>query len=206
MIGTPLVWVQTWTQPPNHTLANQNCLSYPRLTPMHPILVIGNSNQLQLTQNLQIKSSQTQGLSLGQMFYIKDLTGNILGFGGQEVFGQVYVAVGVGQCGCVFTTFYKNHSQLMHGKSFQSCLTLCNPLDYSPPGSSVRGVLQARILEWVAMPFPRGSSQPRDRTCISHVSCIGWWVLYHQCHLGTPQINLFLAQLLKRLKLQFLNP
>jgi len=48
------------------------------------------------------------------------------------------------------------------GKSLQSCLTLCDPMDYSPPGSSVHGILQARILEWVAMPFSRRSSQPRD--------------------------------------------
>ena len=41
-----------------------------------------------------------------------------------------------------------------------------------------------RILEWVAMPFPRGSSQPKDQTCISYFSCIAWWVLYH--HLGSP--------------------
>ena len=40
----------------------------------------------------------------------------------------------------------------------------CQPMDYSPPGSSVHGILQARILEWVAFPFSRGSSQPRDRT------------------------------------------
>ena len=44
----------------------------------------------------------------------------------------------------------------------QSCLTLCDPMNYSPPGSSVHGILQARILEWVAIPFSRGSSQPRD--------------------------------------------
>ena len=49
----------------------------------------------------------------------------------------------------------------------------------SPPGSSVRGILQARILEWVAMPSSRGSSQPRDRTCIFYVSYIGRSVLYH---------------------------
>ena len=46
----------------------------------------------------------------------------------------------------------------------QSCPILCDPVDYSPPGSSVFGILQARILEWVAMPFSRGPSQPRDRT------------------------------------------
>ena len=44
----------------------------------------------------------------------------------------------------------------------QSCLTLCNPMDYRPLGSSVPGILQARILEWAAIPFSRGSSQPRD--------------------------------------------
>ena len=49
-------------------------------------------------------------------------------------------------------------------KSLHSCPTLCNPMDCKPPGSSVYGVLQARILEWVAMPSSRGSSQPRDQT------------------------------------------
>ena len=44
----------------------------------------------------------------------------------------------------------------------QSCLTLCDSMDCSLPGSSVHGILQARILEWVAMPFSRGSSQPKD--------------------------------------------
>ena len=50
----------------------------------------------------------------------------------------------------------------------QSCLTLCDPMDCSPPGSSVHGILQARILECVAMPSSRGSSQPRDQTQVSH--------------------------------------
>ena len=44
----------------------------------------------------------------------------------------------------------------------QSCLTLCDLMDCSPPGSSVHGILQARILEWVAISFSRGLSQPRD--------------------------------------------
>ena len=52
----------------------------------------------------------------------------------------------------------------------QSCLTLCDPMDCSPPGSSVHGILQARILEWFAMPSSRGSSQPRDRTQVSHIA------------------------------------
>ena len=46
----------------------------------------------------------------------------------------------------------------------QSCLTLCDPMDWSPPGSSVHGILQARILEWIAPPSSRGPSWFRDRT------------------------------------------
>ena len=51
----------------------------------------------------------------------------------------------------------------------QSCPTLCDPMDCSPPGSPVHGILPARILEWVAIAFSRGSSRPRDQT---QVSCI----------------------------------
>ena len=49
-------------------------------------------------------------------------------------------------------------------------LTLCDPMGCSPPGSSVHGILQARILEWVAISFSRGSSRPRDRTQVSHIA------------------------------------
>ena len=52
----------------------------------------------------------------------------------------------------------------------QSCPTLCDPVDYNPPGSSVHGILQARILEWVAISFSRGSSGPRDQTQIFHTA------------------------------------
>ena len=62
-------------------------------------------------------------------------------------------------CVCVFTCVLVA----------QSCLTLCNPMDCSPPGSSVHGILQARILELVAISLSRGSSQPKDQT---QVSCI----------------------------------
>ena len=51
----------------------------------------------------------------------------------------------------------------------QSCLTLCDPVDCNLLGFSVHGILQARILEWIAIPFSRGSSQPRDRTRVSHI-------------------------------------
>ena len=60
------------------------------------------------------------------------------------------------------------------------------PVDCSPPDSSVRGILQARILEWTAMPSSRGSSWPRVWTSISCVSCIGRQILYHWHHLGSP--------------------
>ena len=51
-----------------------------------------------------------------------------------------------------------------------SCLSLCDPVDYSPPGSCVHGILQARILEWVSIPFPRRSSWARDWTPVSPIS------------------------------------
>ena len=56
-------------------------------------------------------------------------------------------------------------------------------MDCGPPGFSVHGILQTGKLEWVAISFSRGSSQPRDQTCISYISCIGRWVLYNWCHL-----------------------
>ena len=54
-------------------------------------------------------------------------------------------------------------------KSLQSCPTLCNPIDSSPLGSPVPGILQARLLEWVAISFSRGSFPPRDQTYMSYV-------------------------------------
>ena len=63
-------------------------------------------------------------------------------------------------------------------KLLQSCPTPCGPMNGSLLGSSVHGILQARILEWVAMPTSRGPSQPRDQTHVSYVFCIGRQVLY----------------------------
>ena len=54
----------------------------------------------------------------------------------------------------------------------QSCPTLCESMDRNPPGSSVHGILQARILEWVAIPFSRGSFQPRNQTWVSCIASI----------------------------------
>ena len=76
------------------------------------------------------------------------------------------------------------------GLSLQSCLTLCNPMDYSPPGFSVHGILQAGILEWIVMLSSGGSFWPRDQTHVSYASCIGRHVLYHQWRLGSPIFRL----------------
>ena len=59
-------------------------------------------------------------------------------------------------------------------------------MDCIPPASSVHGILQGRILEWVAFPFSRGSSRPRDWTWVSCVSCIGRWMLYYCTTLEAP--------------------
>ena len=64
------------------------------------------------------------------------------------------------------------------------------PYRLQPASSSVHGILQARILEWVVMTFFRGSFQPRDQTQVSYVSCIGRRVLYHQCHLGSSECDI----------------
>ena len=77
--------------------------------------------------------------------------------------------------GRAFTFIYQNTCACV----FQSCPTLCNPTDYSLQISSVHGILQARILEWVAISSSRGSAQPRARTRLSCVSCIGRQILYH---------------------------
>ena len=52
----------------------------------------------------------------------------------------------------------------------QSCSSLCNPMDYSLPGSSIHGISQGRILKWIAISFSRGSSRPRDRTWVSCIA------------------------------------
>ena len=81
------------------------------------------------------------------------------------------------------------YSRVLIVPSRFSCVQLYNSMDYSPPGSSVHGIFQARIQEWDAISFSRGLSQPRDRTCVSFVFCIGRQVLYyHWYHLGSPLI------------------
>ena len=67
---------------------------------------------------------------------------------------NVYIVIDVYMCVCICICV---------------CLTLCGPMDCSLPGSSVHGILQARVLEWVAKPFSKGSPRPRDQI---RVSCI----------------------------------
>ena len=69
---------------------------------------------------------------------------------------------------------------LSHFSRAQLCETLWTN---SLPGSSVPGILQARMLEWTAMPSSGGSSQSRDQTHIFYISCISRQFLYHKCHL-----------------------
>ena len=86
----------------------------------------------------------------------------------------------------------------MHARSAaQSCLTLCDPMDCSPPGSSVHGIFQARILEWVAISSSTGSSWPRDQTRVSYISCSGRQILYHSLPLGSPLQELNLTKMLQ---------
>ena len=65
----------------------------------------------------------------------------------------------------VFPLFLLLEVEVKESKSLSLCSTLCDPMDYT-----VHGILQARILEWVALPFSRESSQPRDRTQVSHIA------------------------------------
>ena len=74
-------------------------------------------------------------------------------------------------CCVTIVALVLRHSACMHAKSLQSCPTLCDPVDCSPPGLSIRGILQARILEWVATSFSSRASRPRDRTRVSCGSC-----------------------------------
>ena len=76
-------------------------------------------------------------------------------------------------------------------KLFQSYPTICNLVDYSPPGSSVHRILQKRILEWVAISFSRGSFWLRDWTGISYISCTGMWIVLYRSHLGSPALSIY---------------
>ena len=103
------------------------------------------------------------------------------------------------------SVFYNNYAMLC--LVTQLCLTLCDPMDYSPPCSSVHGILQARTPERIAILFSKGSSWPRDQTRMSWVSCIagrfctgyGWFMLMH----GRNHHNIVIILQLKKKKKRF---
>ena len=86
----------------------------------------------------------------------------------------IYANLTLPVTGCFWPSFYRYLDSCCLVP--MSCLTLCDSTNCSPPGSSVPGISQARILEWVAISYFMGSSWPRDR---SHVSCSGRRILYH---------------------------
>ena len=77
----------------------------------------------------------------------------------------------------------------VRAESLQSCLTLCDLMDCSPPGSSVHRILQARILEWVVMPSCRGSSLSRGWTHVSCISCIAGGFFTHRATREAPAVT-----------------
>ena len=83
-------------------------------------------------------------------------------------------------------------------KSLWSCPTLCDPMDCSLPDCFVRGILQARILEWVAMFSSRGSSWPRDWTQVFCISCTDRQILYQWHHLESPYWNFIVVKIEKQ--------
>ena len=83
----------------------------------------------------------------------------------------------------------RKQSELKNILCAQSCPTLCDPMDCSPPGSSVHGIFQARTLQCVVISYSRGSFQPWDQTHISYVSCTGRQILLPLHHVATPRIQ-----------------
>ena len=83
-----------------------------------------------------------------------------------------------------FNEYAANHES--ESETAQSCPTLCDPMDCSLRGSFIHGIFQARVLEWVAISFSRGSSRPRDRTWVSHIAS-RWF--YHLSHQGSSPAN-----------------
>ena len=80
---------------------------------------------------------------------------------------------------CLSRAPFLRSGEYVHAQPLQPCLTLCDPVDRSLPVSSVHEILQARMLEWVAMPSSRRPSWPKDGTCISCISCTAGGFFIH---------------------------
>ena len=89
---------------------------------------------------------------------------------GDSKVGSVFLAFAVLFRSALHVCYPLTHMGLVCVLVVQLCLTLCDPMDCSSLGSSVHGILQARMLEWVAIPSSRGSSQPREWTWVSHIA------------------------------------
>ena len=114
-----------------------------------------------------------------------------------------YILIMIDHCFCCILLSYPSRPVSIQAEGVCPCMLshfshirLCNPTDCSLPGSSVHGIFQARILEWVAMPSSRGSSWPSDRTHVSYVSWIGRRVLLPLVPPGKP-IKEFVDLILK---------
>ena len=115
-------------------------------------------------------------LAEGHLFILSQSAGTAMSLSKPDcLVGRSFVLLCVCVCVCVCVRARARARACTH-VHVQSCLTLCDPMDCSPPSSSVYGIFQARILEWVAVPSSRGSSGPRDQICIF---CIGRQILYH---------------------------
>ena len=96
--------------------------------------------------------------------------------GHQQLLGQSEMQLDETEAKSIYNcVLWQNSRKNKNVACAQLRLILCYPLDYSPPGSSVHGIPQVGILEWVAISFSKGSSQPRDQT---NVFCTGSWILY----------------------------
>ena len=107
-----------------------------------------------------------QGLNLILIIRFKIYSKAVYNFSVVYYFGTLFIDV----LAKWKKSFRCNKRKGKESEVVQSCPTLCDPIDCCLPGSSVHGIFQARVLEWVAISFSRGSSQPRDRTWISHIA------------------------------------
>ena len=94
-------------------------------------------------------------------------------------FGDILQYIQVSNLYCTLET----NLMLKWSEVSQSCPTLCDPIDCSLSGSSVHGIFQARVLEWIAISFSRGSSRPRNRIRVSHIAgrCLTVWATREAC-------------------------
>ena len=104
----------------------------------------------------------------------------------RPVFVPVYSGVFAIMLPFILRIVLSNKKSCGHRALSYSCPTPCSPRNHSPPESSVRGISQERILEWVAISYSRGSSPLRDQTWVSYISCIGRWILYPWATQKTP--------------------